>query len=108
MKVIALPDYTKQVKRLLTTVERLAMETGVAADPLSFPVIQATGGFRKARWGRGNRGKSGGVRLIFYFYVKGEALYLESIYAKNEKENLTNEECKQLRKLADQIEQNQT
>jgi hypothetical protein len=39
--------------------------------------------------GRGNQGKSGGVRTIFYYFVRGETIYLEFVYAKNEKENLT-------------------
>lgn len=80
------------------------MELALAADPLVYPLIPRTGGFRKARWGRGNRGKSGGVRTIFYYFVAGQAIYLHYIYAKNEKENLTHDEEKHLRNVAEEIE----
>ncbi len=45
------------------------MEAGIAADPLAYPVIGRTGGFPEARWRRGDSGKSGGVRAIFYYFV---------------------------------------
>ena len=80
------------------------MESAIVTDPLAFPVIPATGGFRKARWKRGNRGKSGGVRAIFYYFVSGEEIYLQAIYAKNQKENLTREECKELQQISAAIE----
>jgi hypothetical protein len=60
------------------------MEASVARDPLAFPVIRGTGGFRKARWGRGTSGKSGGVRAIFYYFVSGDTVFLTLLYAKNE------------------------
>ena len=104
MKIVALPGYTKAVGKLLSTSERDAMEGAIMTAPLKFPVIPATGGFRKARWKRGNRGKSGGVRAIFYYFVSGEEIYLQAIYAKNRKENLTSEECKELQQIAAVIE----
>jgi len=66
MQIVALSAYRRTADKLLIRNERLAMETAIAANPLAFPVIPGTGGFRKARWRRGNRGKSGGVRVIFY------------------------------------------
>jgi hypothetical protein len=95
------------VKRLLSADERQAMETNIAADPLAYPIIPRTGGFRKARWGRGASGKSGGVRAVFYYYVTGEAVYLYTVYAKNEKENLTHDEENFLRHVAQGIETGQ-
>ena len=80
------------------------MESAIAANPHTFPVIPGTGGFRKARWRRGNRGKSGGVRGIFYYYVSRTTIYLFDVYAKNEKENLTREEINVLRRAAAELE----
>jgi hypothetical protein len=83
------------------------MELSLASSPLAYPIVPATGGFRKARWGRGNRGKSGGVRTIFYYFVTGETIYMQYIYAKNEKETLTHDEEDYLRKVAEEIERRQ-
>jgi len=80
------------------------MEASVASDPLAFPVIRGTGGFRKARWSRGTRGKSGGVRAIFYYFVSGDTVFFTLLYAKNELENLTHEQEKELKRLAQAIE----
>jgi hypothetical protein len=67
VKIVPLPRYEKQIKRLLASAERLAMELNIAAQPLSHPVMPHTGGCRKVRWARGNRGKSGGIRAVFYY-----------------------------------------
>ena len=83
------------------------MELSLAKDPLAHPVIPGTGGFRKARWRRGNRGKSGGVRAIFYYFVAGATIYIYDLYAKNQKENLTREEENHLRRVAEGLERPQ-
>ncbi len=43
------------------------MQLAIAADPAAYPVIPGTGGVRKARWTRQGKGKSGGVRVIYYY-----------------------------------------
>ena len=104
MEIVALSAYRKAVRKLLTTTERAEMELALASDPLAYPVIPGTGGFRKARWGRGNRGKSGGVRVVFNYYVAGVTIYLYDLYAKNRKENLSREEENYLRRIAEGLE----
>jgi hypothetical protein len=102
--IVALPKYEKQVKRLLADEERVAMETSIAANPLAYPVIRGTGGFRKARWSRGTSGKSGGVRAIFYYFVLGDTVFFTLLYAKNELESLTHDQETELKRLAQAIE----
>ncbi|MCW5959965.1 MAG: type II toxin-antitoxin system RelE/ParE family toxin [Pyrinomonadaceae bacterium] len=43
-----------------------------------------------------NKGKSGGARVISYFYQTAETIYLLSIYDKSETENITDAELKEL------------
>jgi hypothetical protein len=62
-----------------------------------------TGGCRKARWPRGSRAKSGGIRAVLYHYVAGGTVYMIYAYAKNEKENLTDAEKNALKKLSKAI-----
>jgi hypothetical protein len=69
------PTEVREARRLLSDEERGAMEASVASDPLAFPVIRGTGGFRKARWSLGTSGKSGGVRAIFYYFVSGDTVF---------------------------------
>jgi hypothetical protein len=65
------------------------MEYAIAADPELHPVVPGTGGVRKARWRRGGKGKSGGVRIIYYLWTADEEVYLLSVYAKGEQADMT-------------------
>lgn len=98
-EVVALSTYQKRAAKLLTENERTQLECFISQDPERHPVIPGTGGFRKARWGRQGRGKSGGVRVIYYFWVAPDIVYLADMYAKNDKENLTDADKKALRRL---------
>jgi hypothetical protein len=48
--------------------------------------------------------KSGGIRAVFNYYVRGEAVYTIAAYPKNEKENLTDAEKNDRKKLSKAIE----
>ena len=51
--------------------------------------MQGTGGIRKLRWSAQGRGKSGGVRVIYYFHNETMPLFLLTVFGKGEKANLT-------------------
>jgi len=58
---------------------------------------------RKLRWARGGRGKSGGVRVIYYFHSGVMPLYLLTMFAKNERANLSKAERNALAELVDAL-----
>jgi hypothetical protein len=61
----------------------------LALHPQSGDEIPGTGGVRKVRFAARGKGKSGGVRVIYYFYDKENPLYAIFLYGKNEQANLT-------------------
>ena len=63
--------------------------------------MEGTRGIRKLRWGRGDRGKSGGVRVIYYFFNEEMPLYLITLFAKNQQDNLTKAERNELGNLVE-------
>ncbi|MCH8104489.1 MAG: type II toxin-antitoxin system RelE/ParE family toxin [Proteobacteria bacterium] len=65
-------------------------------NPNAGVLIQGTGGIRKLRWARSGGGKSGGVRVIYYFHNEELPLYLLALFGKNEKANISMEEKKLL------------
>jgi len=73
----------------------------LAAHPKTGDLIEGTDGVRKLRWGRGGRGKSGGVRIIYYYHSELMLLYLLTLFAKNEQDNLSKAERNELAKLVD-------
>lgn len=77
---------------LMDEEEREALKIMLASDPECGVVMRGTGGVRKVRIPLEGRGKSGGARVV-YFYRNGTMpLFLLSVFAKNEKDNLTQAE----------------
>ena len=59
-------------------------------------LIKGGSGIRKIRWAASGRGKSGGVRVVYFWRVAEAQIMLLTIYAKNEQTNLTPAQVKQL------------
>jgi hypothetical protein len=63
-------------------------------------LITGTGGARKIRWaGRANQGKSGGVRIIYYYHDENLPIFLFTVYVKNQRANITAAEKNALKKI---------
>jgi len=102
-EVVSLSAYESQVSVLLTEDERMAMEFFIACAPENHPVIPGAGGFRKARWALRGRGKSGGVRVIYFFLAEPGRIYMAAIYAKSRQATLSAADQNVLARLAAQI-----
>lgn len=61
--------------------------------------MEGTGGIRKFRWKREGTGKSGGARVIYYYYNENYPLFVITVFIKGKKSNLTKEERNDLSKL---------
>jgi hypothetical protein len=48
---------------------------------------------------RPGRGKRGGARVIYYWYVEASRIYLLLLYAKNERDDLSPEQKRTLKRL---------
>ena len=101
--VFATKPYEREAKRLLTETEITAMEASIAADPESHPVVVGTGGVRKARWSRQGKGKSGGVRVIYYYWTADNEVYMLYLYAKNEQADLDAAGRKAAKKFVEEL-----
>ena len=103
--VVETRHYAARAEKFLSESERDALIDFVAFAPLRGDVLVGTGGIRKARFARGGRGKSGGVRVIYYFYTAEKPIYLLEIFGKNEKANLAAGQRNALAKVAAEIKQ---
>jgi hypothetical protein len=90
------PEYIRCADRLLSAAGRMDVVEYLAANPKAGDLMQGTGGVRKLRWARGGRGKSGGVRVIYYFHSDVMPLYLLTVFGKNERANLSKAERNEL------------
>jgi hypothetical protein len=78
--------------------EREEIINFIAANPLAGDEISGTGGARKVRFARPGRGKSGGYRVITFFSGANIPVFLITVFAKNEKANISQAERNTLRK----------
>ncbi len=101
LTVAEVPEYIRRAEKLLTEEERREIVDYLAANPKAGDIMEGTGGVRKLRWGRQGRGKSGGVRVIYYVHSDLMPLYLLTVFAKNERANLSKAERNELAGLVD-------
>ena len=89
LTIAELLEYLRSATKLLADDDRRAIINHLASYPTAGDLIEGTGGVRKLRWARDGRGKSGGVRVIYYFHSEAMPLYLLTMFAKNERANLS-------------------
>ncbi len=98
-----LPGFTKEVVRLLDDDSYAALQFALVQNPEQGKLVVASGGLRKLRWALPGRGKSGGVRVIYFWWVSLTKVIFCKVYPKNEKENLTPREIAELRKEVENL-----
>ena len=102
MVIIETPIFTKQLLTTLTDEEYRLFQASLLERPDSGKVIPGGGGLRKVRWGLEGRGKSGGARIIYYWFSRRATILLLFIYPKNVLEDLTKDQLKQLKKIVEE------
>lgn len=90
--------FTRQIKQLATDDELKELQKELIEYPDRGDLIQKTGGLRKIRMATGFQGKSGSARVIYFLATK-EVIYLVMAYPKSTKDNLSDAEKAELRKL---------
>jgi mRNA-degrading endonuclease RelE of RelBE toxin-antitoxin system len=70
-------------------------------NPEAGDLIKATGGLRKLRQPdtRRGKGKRGGLRVIYYWWLGGDQFWLFTVYDKDDADDLTPDQCKVLKQL---------
>ena len=73
-------------------------------NPEAGDMIEGTGGLRKVRFADEKRGKGkrGGLRVIYYWWLSGKQFWLFTVYNKDEMDDLTAAQCKILNELLKQ------
>ena len=76
----------------------------IAENPEKGDLIPGGGGIRKIRWqSKPSTGKSGGVRIIYYYYNNSMPIFLITVYPKSKKENISQEEKNIMNKLCKRL-----
>lgn len=78
--------------KLLTDDEYRSLQNGLVDNPARGDLIPGGGGIRKLRHALPGRGKSGGVRAIYYWLKHEHQIYMLLIYPKSQKDDLSAQE----------------
>lgn len=91
---IELPPFERYRKVHLSDDEYRAFQNELLENPEKGDVIQNTGGLRKIRIADNerNKGKRGGARVIYYYFLAGAQIWLFGAYGKGEKADLNESE----------------
>ena len=75
------------------------LQAQIMSNPQAGDIMIGTGGARKIRFALPQKGKSGGVRIIYVDIVHKKHTHLLLCYPKRKQENLTAEQIKIIRNL---------
>ena len=79
-----------------------AIETEIVANP-NQPMIKGLRGARKARISRPGMGKRGGGRVMYYMSIGTDTFYMLAAYAKNERDDLSDDQRRHILKALESI-----
>lgn len=96
MTVVETGAFMSAAKACMTEAERQEAIAMITDNPECGDLIPGGGGIHKVRFAIGGQGKSGGVRIIYYYHDQSVPLFLLTVFAKNESSNLAMAELNQL------------
>ncbi len=83
--------------------EYRALQNHLITHPDAGALIKSSGGVRKVRWRLGDKGKSGGVRVIYYWAKAVDQIFLLTLYGKGEKADLSSTDLKKVTRLLGEL-----
>ena len=93
--------FSRRLADYLTDDEYALLQNALAENPDQGALVPESGGVRKVRWAQPGRGKRGGIRVVYYAKSREGVIWMLTIYAKNEKENIP---AHVLRKIKEEID----
>ena len=103
MEFVETPTFTRLVTTLLADEEYRALQQDLLSNPARGALIKGGGGIRKLRFAAAGRGKSGGVRVIYYWVTAQDQIYMLLIYSKSRKDDLSDQETAILREYVKEL-----
>jgi hypothetical protein len=101
MVIVETPIFTRRIQELISEDEYRLLQLHVVNKPDAGKIIQGSGGLRKLRWSASGRGKSGGIRVIYYWVVSDEIILFLYAYPKSKQGDLTSDQLQQIRKVVE-------
>ena len=104
MVFVESPLFSRLLADYLTDDQYRQLQSHLVANPDAGDVIKGSGGVRKVRWRGSGKGKSGGLRVIYYWALAAEQIFMLTLYAKSEKADLSASDLRKVVKLVEEME----
>ena len=101
MIFIETSKFTKLLSEYLSDDEYRMLQWHLQEKPDSGDIVRGSGGVRKVRWAPEGKGKSGGVRVIYYWKKSDHEIWMLTMYSKSEQASIPGHI---LKKIAEAIE----
>ncbi len=92
MVIIETSIFTKLITEMMKDDEYRLLQESLIIKPDVGAIIKGSGGLRKARWKLEGKGKSGGIRYIYYWVNEDDQIIMLYAYRKSKQETLTHEQ----------------
>ena len=100
MEFIETPIFTKWITQTISDDSYQELQKLLIENPEYGKVIPGGNGIRKIRWNLENRGKRGSARIIYYYKVIADQIFMLFAYSKKEQGDLTSKQKKLLGEYA--------
>jgi mRNA-degrading endonuclease RelE of RelBE toxin-antitoxin system len=94
--------FSRQLSERLDDEDYRSLQTALALRPEQGALIKGSGGLRKIRWALRDKGKRGGLRIIYYWDSADDVIYLLYLYPKNELADLRPDQIRLLRQTIEE------
>ena len=88
--------FTRLITDYLTEDEYVGLQSFLLQRPNAGVIVRGTGGVRKLRWRISGKGKSAGIRIIYYWQVSEHEIWLLTVYGKSERDSIPAHILKQI------------
>ncbi len=93
--------FTKLLPDYLSDDDYRGLQSHLLIKPDAGNIIRGSGGVRKVRWAASGKGKSGGIRAIYYWKKNDHEIWMLTLYSKSEQDAIP---CHLLEKIAEAID----
>ncbi|WP_116367500.1 type II toxin-antitoxin system RelE/ParE family toxin [Parahaliea mediterranea] len=93
--------FSKLLPAYLSDEEYRALQSYLMQKPDAGDIVKGSGGVRKVRWAPAGKGKSGGVRVIYYWKKPDHEIWMLTIYSKSEQATIPGHILKKIAEAID-------
>ncbi len=81
--------FTKEIGRIVSDAEYGKLQAALIHKPDLGTLIPGGHGLRKLRWSLADKGKSGGIRVLYYLYLSEREIYMLYVFRKSDQSDLS-------------------